>query len=137
MVINMTTKTPINDYIKEYCESDFSRFHMPGHKGQKLHGLEAFDITEINGADYLYEADGVIAKSEMLTSQIFGSKKTLYSTEGSSLSIKTMLNIVSQNRKDFSQNPLILAPRNVHKAFINGCCLLDIDVEWIYSNDIS
>ena len=137
MVINMTTKTPINDYIKEYCESDFSRFHMPGHKGQKLHGLEAFDITEINGADYLYEADGVIAKSEKLTSQIFGSKKTLYSTEGSSLSIKTMLNIVSQNRKDFSQNPLILAPRNVHKAFINGCCLLDIDVEWIYSNDIS
>lgn len=137
MVINMTTKTPINDYIKEYCESDFSRFHMPGHKGQKLHGLEAFDITEINGADYLYEADGVIAKSEEITSQIFGSKRTLYSTEGSSLSIKTMLNIVCQNRNDFNQSTFILAPRNVHKAFINGCSLLDIDVKWIYSNDIS
>lgn len=26
----------------------------------------------------------------------------------------------------------VAAPRNVHKAFINACILLDIDVEWIY-----
>ena len=136
-VMKMIKKTPINDYINKYCKADFSRFHMPGHKGIKLHGLEPFDITEINGADYLYEADGIIAKSEEVTSQLFGTAKTLYSTEGSSLSIKTMLNIVCQNRKDFQRKASILAPRNVHKAFINGCCLLDIDVHWIYPNDLS
>ena len=130
----MKKKTPINDYIKQYCNDDFSRFHMPGHKGIKLHGLEHFDITEIAGADYLYEPEGIISQSEELTSKLFGTAKTLYSTEGSSLSIRTMLNIICSCRKDFSKRALILAPRNVHKAFINGCCLLDIDVGWIYSS---
>ena len=56
---------------------------MPGHKGKTLHGLEALDITEIKGADYLYEAEGIIAASEAAASEIFGTGKTLYSTEGS------------------------------------------------------
>lgn len=128
----MSKRTPINDYIENYCTEGVSRFHMPGHKGQVLHGLEPFDITEIDGADYLFEADGIIAQSERLTSELFGSGATLYSTEGSSLSIKTMLGIVCQCRKDLGTRPLIIAPRNVHKAFINGCCLLDIDVKWVY-----
>ena len=125
-------KMPINEYIDGYCADGFSRFHMPGHKGKALHGLEPRDITEIKGADYLFEAEGIIAQSEALTSQLFGSAATLYSTEGSSLSIKAMLAIICQSRKDKAQKPLIIAPRNVHKAFINGCCLLDIDVKWVY-----
>ena len=27
--------------------------------------------------------------------------------------------------------PLILAGRNVHKAFIHACALLDLDVRWL------
>ena len=133
----MSAQTPVNDYIDKYCHDGISRFHMPGHKGITLHGLEARDITEIKGADYLFEADGIIARSEKLTSQLFGSGRTLYSTEGSSLSIKTMLGIVCQCRHDRSEKPLIVAPRNVHKAFINGCCLLDIDVKWVYPKSAS
>ena len=130
-------KTPINDYIDSYCHSGFSRFHMPAHKGRILHGLEQWDITEIAGADYLFEADGIIAQSEKLTSEVFGSGATLYSTEGSSLSIKTMLGIIAQCRNNKSQKALIIAPRNVHKAFINGCCLLDIEVKWVYPDSPS
>lgn len=130
-------KTPINDYIEEYLSAGFSRFHMPGHKGKALHGLEAKDITEIKGADYLFEAEGIIAQSEVLTSEIFGTAATLYSTEGSSLSIKAMLGIIAQYRKTKSEKPLIIAPRNVHKAFINGCCLLDIEVKWVYPSSDS
>ena len=40
------------------------RFHMPGHKGTGFLGCEGFDITEVSGADELYEADGIIAESE-------------------------------------------------------------------------
>lgn len=133
----MAGKTPINDFIDEYCKKDGARFHMPGHKGRILHGLEDRDITEIRGADYLFEAEGIIAQSERLTSRIFGSAKTLYSTEGSSLSIKTMLAIAVLCRKNHDARPLIIAPRNVHKAFINGCCLLDIDVKWVYPETAS
>ena len=49
-------KTPIFDFVKGYAEKDVSRFHMPGHKGQALLGLEALDITEISGADSITEA---------------------------------------------------------------------------------
>ncbi len=124
--------TPINDFVKSYSESGTVRFHMPGHKGVRLHGLEPFDITEIKGADYLFEAEGIIAQSEEQTGRCFGSAKTLYSTEGSSLCIKTMLGIVNKCRKNKSEPMLAVAPRNVHKAFINACILLDIRVSWVF-----
>lgn len=135
-IIMDMSKTPVNDFIIEYKNNGYSRFHMPGHKGEILHGLENMDITEINGADYLYESQGIIARSESLTAKIFGAGKTLYSTEGSSLSIKTMLGIIKSCQRDIGRT-VIAAPRNVHKAFIDGCCLLDIDVEWIYPQRMS
>ena len=55
---------PVNKFVREYAKSGIARFHMPGHKGQKFHGLEPWDITEIKGADYLFEAEGIIAQSE-------------------------------------------------------------------------
>lgn len=110
---------------------------MPGHKGRVLHGMENRDITEIKGADYLYESEGIIAESEALTAEVFGAGKTLYSTEGSSLSIKTMLGIIKSCRKNREERMVVAAPRNVHKAFIDGCCLLDIDVAWVYPQKLS
>ena len=38
--------------------------HMPGHKGKSLLGYEKNDITEIFGADSLYQASGIIKESE-------------------------------------------------------------------------
>lgn len=121
---------PINDFVKDYAASDTARFHMPGHKGKPFHGLEPLDITEIKGADYLFEPEGIIAESERKMSQAFGSKMTLYSTEGSSLCIKTMLGIIKACAG--GKRITAAAPRNVHKAFINACILLDIDVRWLY-----
>lgn len=123
---------PIYEFAKNYAESGVSRFHMPGHKGKPLHGLEPLDLTEIRGADYLFGAEGIIAESEARTAALYGAAKTLYSTEGSSLCIKTMLAIADHCRADKSKRMLVMAPRNVHKAFINACILLDIDVEWVY-----
>ena len=56
--------TPIFDFVKEYLASNTERFHMPGHKGVSMLGCEPLDITEIYGADSLYEADGIIKESE-------------------------------------------------------------------------
>ena len=47
--------TPICDFIKEYEAKGTSRLHMPGHKGVPFLGCENRDITEICGADELYE----------------------------------------------------------------------------------
>ena len=67
------------------------RAHMPGHKGKPFLGCEALDITEIRGADSLYEADGMILYSESHAGELFGSGRTVYSTEGSSQCIRAML----------------------------------------------
>lgn len=125
--------TPIIDFVKKYNENDISRLHMPGHKGRALLGFESLDITEIGGADELYEAEGIILESENNASSLFGSAHSYYSAEGSSLTIKAMLNIALQNSD--SKNPYIIAARNVHKTFIFGCALLGIEVKWLYPND--
>lgn len=57
-------KTPIVDFVRAYAAQNISRLHMPGHKGHSFLGCEPFDLTEIAGADSLYEADGIIAQSE-------------------------------------------------------------------------
>lgn len=125
--------TPIFDFVKKYSESGAARFHMPGHKGASALGCEAFDITEISGADVLYSADGIIAESEDNLSRLYGSAHSFYSTEGSTLAIKAMLALVSE--REAGERPLILAARNVHAAFVRAAALLDLDVEWIYPNE--
>ena len=84
-------KTPIADFIRDYAASDTLRLHVPGHKGRGPLGCEAQDITEIKGADSLFEACGIIAESEENASALFGSGRTLYSAEGSSLCIRAMV----------------------------------------------
>lgn len=123
--------TPICDFVRRYTESDTLRLHMPGHKGTPLLGFEQFDITEIDGADALYEANGIIAESEKNASEIFGCD-TFYSTEGSSQCIKAMLYLAVLHAKQRGKNPLILAGRNVHKTFVSAAVLLDFDYMWLY-----
>ncbi len=128
---NRKITTPIVDFIRNYAKSDVSRFHMPGHKGESLLGCEAFDITEIYGADSLYEAEGIIAESEKNAATIFGSALTLFSTEGSSQCIRAMLYLAMLQKKE-GVRPTIVAARNVHKAFIYAATLLDFDVIWLW-----
>lgn len=124
--------TPICDFVKKYADKAFLRLHMPGHKGNSFSGLEKWDITEVEGADVLYSGDGIIAESQKNASELFGSRKTLYSTEGSSLCIRAMIYLAVIYAKSKGQKPRILAARNAHKTFMSGVALLDVDVEWLY-----
>ena len=123
--------TPIVDFVKDYVNQNNLRLHMPGHKGKNVFGFEALDITEINGADLLYGADGIIMESQNNASKLFGSKKTLYSCEGSSLCIRAMLCLVKMYAAQNNKLPLIFAGRNAHKSFVNALAVLDLQVEWI------
>jgi len=105
--------------------------HMPGHKGVSFLGMEQLDITEIQGADSLYEANGIIAESEANASRLFGCK-TFYSTEGSSQCIRAMLYLLLLDAKRTGKRPLIAAGRNAHKTFLTAAGLLDVQVDWLY-----
>ena len=107
---------------------------MPGHKGKQFLGFEQFDITEIDGADSLYEASGIIAESEHNASELFGCN-TYYSTEGSSQCIKAIVHLISLYAQSNGEKTYILAGRNAHKAFHSAVALLDVDVDWIYPDN--
>lgn len=126
--------TPICDFARKYAESETLRLHMPGHKGKGILGMEALDITEIDGADSLYEASGIIRQSEENASNVF-SCPTFYSTEGSSQCIRAMLHLAVLYAKGQGKRPVIAAGRNAHKTFLSGAALLDLDVRWLYPKE--
>ena len=125
--------TPICDFVAAYENSHATRLHMPGHKGVTVLGLEGRDITEVDGADVLYPAKGIIRQSEQNASSLFGSGSTFYSAEGSSLSIRAMLYLIALYAKCSGKRPLVCAARNAHKVFMTGAALVDLDVQWIFS----
>ncbi len=122
--------TPVCDFVNEYVSKNSVRLHMPGHKGLGSLGFEDKDITEISGADSLYEADGIIKISESNASMLFGCD-TFYSTEGSSQCIRAMVYLACVYAKSSGRKPLIFAGRNAHKTFLSACALTDAEVVWL------
>jgi len=123
-------KTPIADFVENYAKQNMSRLHMPGHKGKGPLGCEKFDITEVAGADSLYEADGIIAESEANATKLFGTGRTVYSTEGSSQCIRAMLYLAMMNWKRTAasgQRTVVVDARNVYAA-----ALLDFEIQWLW-----
>ena len=122
-------KTPVYDFLKQYAESGMVRLHMPGHKGklpyEMLREISQYDITEIAGADSLFEADGILAQSEENAAMLYQTGTTCFLAGGSTLGIQTMLACTCL------PGDTVIAARNAHKAFINTCALLDLRVRWI------
>ena len=126
--------TPIADFVRGYEKQHITRVHMPGHKGKPFVGCETYDITEVKGADSMYEADGIIAESEANATSLFGTARTVYSTEGSSQCIRAMLYLAMMNRKQGTK-PVVVATRNAHKAFLYAVAVLDIEVVWLWPEE--
>lgn len=112
------------------------RMHMPGHKGQGPLGVEGLDLTEIRGADSLYEAEGIIRESEENASKLFGCP-TYYSTEGSSQCIRAMLYLSLLDAKEKGRTPLVWAGRNAHRTLLSAVSLLDLPTRWLLPEEAS
>ncbi len=121
-------KTPICDFLADYTKSGRLRLHMPGHNGEFPH-----DITEIYGADSLYESDksgGIICCSENLASVNFKAGRTFYSCGGSTLAIQTALAVLkSQGCKT------VAASRYSHKSLVSAAALLGLNIKWLYPRE--
>ena len=118
--------TPVCDFVRNYAGSDPVRLHMPGHKGRAFLGCEAWDMTEIDGADTLYLPRGIIRESEQNASRLFGCE-TFYSAEGSSLCIRAMLYLAMRH----TGIRRVLAGRNAHRTLLTAAALLDLDLRWL------
>lgn len=123
--------TPVADFVQRYAKAGTARLHMPGHKGRCFLGCEPWDITEIHGADALYETEGILAESEQNAAALFGSQRTCYSTEGSSQCIRAMLYLAVAA----SGSHTVVAARNVHRAFVSAAALLDLEIRWLWPEE--
>ena len=131
----MIISTPICDFAAAYESSGVVRLHMPGHKGVSRLGTEGRDLTEVDGADVLYDAQGIILKSEQIAQRLFDTGLTLYSTEGSSLCIRAMLYLICLHAKQQGHKAVIAAARNAHKVFMTAAALLDVDIRWLFPKE--
>lgn len=113
-------------FIKTRARRRFTRLHVPGHQGgcsflnRKF--AARFDITEIEGADWLFESSGLLNKLEQRLANLFGQSAAI-STCGSTLCLQTMVALC--------KNKTIVAHRNsAHVSFFNVCSILGVEVHW-------
>lgn len=124
-------KTPIVDFIKNYNKSNPVRVHMPAHKGK----VNGFDVTEIQGADSLFDATSIIKESEENLASLYNSLFSVYSTEGCSLCIKTAVALIDKYAKSLGKKTLIWAFRNAHRSFVDALALCNVEVKWLFDKN--
>lgn len=113
--------TPILSGLMKLKDKDKIRFHMPGHKAHAnelykpiIDNLLQLDFTEIDGADNLYNTNGIIEESLKLLTKERGSKKSFYLTNGTTVGILAGIMALT-NHKD-----KVLLARNCHKSVYNA-----------------
>lgn len=96
-------------------------FHMPGHKGKMLEGMNNFlenilkiDVTELSDTDDLYHANNIIAEGRNNLALFSHAKSSMYLVNGSTSGIvASIMSVLDENDK-------ILVEKNCHKSVING-----------------
>ncbi len=120
--------TPLFSAVNKILSEKRCRFYMPGHKGimqEPFTEIARYDITEIDGADSLYDAEEAIYSLEKEIASAYGSKYSLISAGGSTLCIQTMLYLASRRGNK------IIAGRNIHRAAVNTMGLLGLQPVWL------
>lgn len=114
-------------YIADGC----SRFHTPGHSGKAaaippFAPVLPYDLTEVEGLDSLYHADGVLQACEVRAAAIFGSRGSFLSAGGCSQAIKAMLSLA------VSPGGRVAMGRNAHFSAVSAAGLIGFEPVWLY-----
>ncbi|MDR0919790.1 MAG: PLP-dependent transferase [Oscillospiraceae bacterium] len=119
----------IKEFSEQYAAENKIRCHMPGHKGLDFSdsffsgktehkSLNTRDITEIQGADCLYKAKGIIFQDERRASKLFNTADTFFSAGGCTLCIQTLVYLMRKRE--------IFFYGEMHTSFFNICKILNI-----------
>ena len=133
-------KQTLTQFLLNHKERHPVSFHMPGHKGSRIyreHGYGAFldsimdcDITEIPGADNLFQTEGVLKEVMNRYKAMYGTKESYLLINGSSGGlIAAILASVPKGGK------LVMA-RNCHKSIFNALSLGDITPVYAYPETV-
>ena len=103
--------------------------HMPGHKRRvrPAPGLDcyAWDLTEIDGADDLHDADGILADAMARTAALYGARRCWYLVGGSTVGLLAGIRALAP----FGST--VIAARNCHKAVYHAIELGHLAVHYL------
>ena len=133
---SMHREKGIADFLLQHREGEPVSFHMPGHKGAELYkrfGYETFlsnfmdcDITEIHGADNLFQAESIIKYTMNRYKELYEVRKSYLLVNGTSCGlIAAIMTAVKPGGR------LIMA-RNCHKSVFNALTLGNISPVYAY-----
>lgn len=118
------SRTPLFSALREHAEKNPLQFHIPGHK--KGVGMDpefrgfigdnalSIDLINIAPLDDLHQPTGIIEEAQKLAAKAFGADYTLFSVQGTSSAIMTMImSAVGSGDK-------IIVPRNTHKSIMSA-----------------
>ena len=132
----MNMKKGVTQFLLSHAGKKPVSFHMPGHKGSDIYrenGYGAFldnfvdcDITEIPGADNLYQAEDIIADTMATYRKLYGVRESYLLINGSSAGlVASILTCVPRGGK------LIMA-RNCHKSIFNGLLMAGAEPAYLH-----
>lgn len=123
-------KSDILDQLQKLYNSDEYPFHMPGHKRrayiEELAGAYHIDITEIEGYDNLYEAEGMIKEALQYAKKVYKSDETFFLVNGSTVGILSAVTAVA----GYGQK--LLVSRNCHKSVFHAAELCHSELVYLY-----
>lgn len=126
------------EFLEKHKRKKAISFHMPGHKGsdifERFGYKEVFDdfidmdITEIKGADNLFQAEGIIADLADEYKKLYESRASYLLVNGSSCGLEAaILSAVSRGGK-------MVVARNCHKSVYNALELGEIEPVYAFPN---
>ena len=112
----MTVKSTLQQQLQALSVARYP-LHMPGHKRRvrPAPGLDcyAWDLTEIDGADDLHDADGILADAMARTAALYGARRCWYLVGGSTVGLLAGIRALAP----FGST--VIAARNCHKAAVS------------------
>lgn len=107
----------VQSVLQKQCEqlaAERYPLHMPGHKRRQppAPGLScyAFDLTEIDGADDLHDADGILAQAMARTAALYGAARCWYLVGGSTVGLLAGIRALAPFGSE------VIVARGCHKA---------------------
>lgn len=130
----------IHQFLLEHAKKNTVSFHMPGHKGAGIYSRYHYDeflqhmmdcdITEIPGADNLFQTEGIIRATQQRYKALYDVAHSYLLINGTSGGlIAAILASVAPEKK------LIMA-RNCHKAVFNALTLGNIQPVYAYPDKL-
>lgn len=120
----------LGEGLSRYHKQGFCSFHTPGHKGRQEFFNDfdflGFDLTELPGLDMLHSPQGIIAKAQKRSAEIFGAEETFFLINGGTVGNQAMFLAL-----DDTADKRVVVERSSHRSVMSALVLSGLKPEYV------